>query len=334
MGDTAGKKAVTIGRRESKALRKEIEQRIVNPSSKKIKLHSGVEVEFRLRSISAEDVESKTFVDGKVNGRDQALLSRQNVSDISVSMSDNQFYTIFAYTTEDGLIGIIDGSRRRFAAIENGLGLELYVCSDSISRSDLIFLARDMQTAKPHTMREDGAIFNQLVLDGVKVAEISSTFKKSESYVSRCLDVFKLDKSLLMFFQDPSSIGARVMVALVKVNKGLVAKGISLSAFCESVALELSHSPNGDNGKTLTDGSITDAEVLTIIESTLKKIGSGESKKNEGFTHTPIRVFKNKNRRAKISAKGDLRRFELKGFTDDIYAEIESQINNLLKKYE
>lgn len=327
-----------LGRKEKRSLRKKLESSVASSASKVIKLHSGKTVVFHLRQIPAEHIESMTFVDQDVNGRDQNFLSKVNVAEISSTFSDNQYYPAFGYK-KSNKIGLIDGSRRRFVAIQENTPFDVFVCDEEVSKSDLVLLARNMQTAKPHSMREEGLKFALLEKGGVERSAIADSFNKSKSYVSRAIDVSKLNEKWFLLFPNPEKIQSRTLVSLIKVDKTLISKSISVDEMYTNVcaALIKSHGKGNEpfdsyeNKKSLS--YLTDEDIMKEINYFITR-DDGVKNTSEGFKHSPMRNFKNKSRRAKVSIKGDLRRFELKGFDDDVYQEINSKILELLAQYE
>ena len=55
-------------------------------------LKSGKQAKFIKTVVLSGDIESKTFVDASVNGRDQTMLSRESVSDITRTIKLQQFF--------------------------------------------------------------------------------------------------------------------------------------------------------------------------------------------------------------------------------------------------
>lgn len=77
-------------------------------------LKSGAQARFVLTKILHDEIETQTFVDATVNGRDQAFLTRESVSDISRTIRLQQFFPAIGREV-NGRTEILDGSRRRAA---------------------------------------------------------------------------------------------------------------------------------------------------------------------------------------------------------------------------
>ncbi|MGP4131779.1 ParB N-terminal domain-containing protein [Pantoea tagorei] len=82
-----------------------------------------------------DDIEAQTYVDAAVNGRDQAFLTPESVSDISRTIKLQQFFPAIGREV-NGRIEVLDGSRRRAACLYNGTPFEVLVTKDDLSLSD------------------------------------------------------------------------------------------------------------------------------------------------------------------------------------------------------
>ncbi|MFZ6043882.1 ParB N-terminal domain-containing protein, partial [Vibrio natriegens] len=105
--------------------------------------------------IAADILKDKTFVELTTNGRDQDALTEASVADITRTLTLQQFFPAIGREVGDK-IEILDGSRRRAAALFAGTGLEVLVTKDALSSDDARQLAADIQTAREHNLREVG----------------------------------------------------------------------------------------------------------------------------------------------------------------------------------
>ena len=94
-------------------------------------LKSGKQAKFVKTVVLSGEIESKTFVDSSVNGRDQAMLSPESVSDISRTIKLQQFFPAIGREV-NGRIEILDGTRRRAACIYNNVKFEILITKDDI----------------------------------------------------------------------------------------------------------------------------------------------------------------------------------------------------------
>ena len=120
-------------------------------------LASGATATFTEATLSYEQVRDSTYVTFDVNGRDQTLLNADSLQDLD-SLAFQQFYP--AVTREvNGKLDVLDGSRRRaWFLLQNGEVdiFRILVTKDDISLSDAKALAKQLQTAKEHNLREIG----------------------------------------------------------------------------------------------------------------------------------------------------------------------------------
>ena len=94
-------------------------------------LKSGQIAEFELEHISANKV-ADLNVDIVINGRDQDALTSESVANITSTLKLHQFYPAIAMR-KNNVISLLDGSRRRFAALELNLGLDVLITDSDIS---------------------------------------------------------------------------------------------------------------------------------------------------------------------------------------------------------
>ena len=118
-------------------------------------LKTGRKVTFRFVRVPASDVESKTFVNQETNGRDQLALTRESLKSIIQTIKFQQFFPCIGIQQGER-IEILDGSRRRASAIYIRTGLDVMVTAELLSADEARHLAKDIQTAKEHNLREIG----------------------------------------------------------------------------------------------------------------------------------------------------------------------------------
>ena len=190
-----------IGRTNKRQMRQEIAKKVQTRRTKKIKLHSGKVVEFSLKTIPYNEIESDTFVDEDINGREQALITADSIQEITDTFVDNQFYAAYGYITDEGKIGLADGSRRRKTAIQTKSNLEIWVSEEPVDPADLVILAQNLQSAREHNMREEGRKFKTIIKQkGIKQTEVADIVGRHRSYISRCIDALDLDIEMLLLF--------------------------------------------------------------------------------------------------------------------------------------
>ncbi len=104
-------------------------------------------------------------MDPAVNGRDQRYVTPESVSDITRTINLQQFPSNRPILTV--VLEVLDGSRRRAACIFSGAKFEILVTEDEISLEDARQLAKDIQTAREHTLREIGQRYQFMYANGM-----------------------------------------------------------------------------------------------------------------------------------------------------------------------
>lgn len=135
-------------------------------------LASGRKVTFITEIIAAEEVETRTYVDQLINGRDQASLTPESLEGITRTLSSQQFFPVIGRLVGDK-IEILDGSRRRVAALICNVSLRVMYTKSEITPEDARKLAADIQTAKEHNIRDVGLRLITLLDTGMQQKEIA-----------------------------------------------------------------------------------------------------------------------------------------------------------------
>ena len=166
-------------------------------------LKSGKTARFQSVTVEAAQLEDQTFVNFEVNGREQEGLSPESLADIRRTIGKQQFFkAIGRRDPKTKTIEILDGSRRRKAALLEGVGLQVLVTDDAISNSDAKQLAKDIQTAKEHNFREKGMRYKVMEQSGLTQTEIASLEGHSQGYISKCMKAAGVPLSILALFPD------------------------------------------------------------------------------------------------------------------------------------
>lgn len=168
-------------------------------------LASGKKVLFQLESISAEEVEARTYVDQTINGRDQSALSAESLEDITRTLQHQQYFVTIGRMVGER-IEILDGSRRRAAAIICGVGLKVMYTKSELSVEDARQLAADIQTAKEHNLREIGIRLKALKATGKSQKEIAQSERLSEAKVTRAMQAADVPQDMLVVFPVQSEL--------------------------------------------------------------------------------------------------------------------------------
>lgn len=197
-------------------------------------LSSGKTAVFNLEHISAENVAEKTFVQLVVNGREQNSLTEASLSDITRTIRLQQFFPAIGRRVDEK-IEILDGSRRRAAALLCNVGLTVLVTNAELSIDDARQLAADIQTAKEHNLREIGLRLLQLRSNGMSQKEIAEIEKLSTAKVTRAIQAASVPSEIITLFPVPSELTYPDYKFLLNMHSQILKHAISLENLLENV---------------------------------------------------------------------------------------------------
>ncbi|MGU3489426.1 ParB family protein [Enterobacter bugandensis] len=197
-------------------------------------LKSGNYAKFTFSTIFNGEIEEKTFVDPAVNGRDQRYITPESVSDITRTINLQQFFPAIGRVV-GGRIEVLDGSRRRAACIFSGAQFEMLVTEDEISIEDARQLAKDIQTAREHTLREIGQRYQLMYANGMSKDEIARVEGVSPASVSRAFQAASVPAEMVALFPVINELSLADYQQLLKISEGLDSKVMSLSDLIETV---------------------------------------------------------------------------------------------------
>lgn len=180
-------------------------------------LKSGTKQQFKYEYIEHSDLMTATDVVDTSNGRDQANLTQENLAPVIRTFKVQQFYPAFGFRRKDGVIEIVDGSRRRMAAYFSGRGLIILVCEEELSRSDAQQLSKDLQTAVEHNLKERGRSWIQLN-ETMSAKEIAECELVSEATVSRGLKAGKVSDQMTSLVSDDNHLTTKNWLALYDIE--------------------------------------------------------------------------------------------------------------------
>lgn len=201
-------------------------------------LSSGEKATFTFTRIEADALESATYVDMATNGRDQNALTEASVSDITRTLSLHQFFPAIGCKRADGRIEILDGSRRRAAALFIGTGLDVLVTEAEISFEDARQLAADIQTAREHNLREVGVRLLALREGGLNQKEIAESQGMSAAKVTRAIQAASVPADMLAVFPVQAELTYPDYKLLLELATTFNDKGLDLAALVAAVMVE------------------------------------------------------------------------------------------------
>lgn len=210
-------------------------------------LKSGAQARFVLTKFLHDDIEAQTFVDAAVNGRDQAFLTRESVSDISRTIRLQQFFPAIGREV-DGLTEILDGSRRRAACLYNGTAFEVLVTRDALSLSDARQLAADIQTAREHTLRELGKRLKLMYPADMNQSDIAAAEGLSAAKVTRAFQAAAVPEEIIAVFPSVSELSISDYQILLEVTERARTRGISTEELTGHVRARIESDAHYDRG--------------------------------------------------------------------------------------
>jgi ParB-like chromosome segregation protein Spo0J len=317
--------------------------------SKSFTLSDGVKVYFEHQIIMHSDIASTTFIDERVNGRPQALLSPTNLAVISRSLVEvGQFYPGYGYLdNETGKLGFIDGSRRLKGAEYGGSDYESYITKQQLTLEQLIELRHIIQSAKQPCDYDIGLECKALKEEGLNGKEIAEKVKISESKVSRVLKSAEAPAELLRLFDDYTILTRANFETLVNikqsVNETTPAAGVSkrLDELATLVEMQLTDS------NTVTDDAYSVLEnryhnsdmqaerVLKVLKKVIVEFNEEPPKTSKLKQENLLKGKSNKQRlmyRETVNSRGfaDIS-FVTRDFPKDLQNKLKEHINQFIK---
>ena len=220
--------------------------------TKTFTLKSGRQATFALTVVLSGEIETRTFVDPVINGRDQSLLTVESVSDISRTIKLQQFFPAIGRMIGDR-IEVLDGSRRRASCIFNETKFEILVTKDEISLEDARQLAVDIQTAREHTLRELGKRFEVMYDKGMTKDEIARAENISPAKVTRAFQAAAVPDEMIAVFPVINDLSLADYQLLLQIAEDANAKRVPIDDLVATVRkrIEKTEGANEDKSKIL-----------------------------------------------------------------------------------
>ncbi|MEA1064371.1 ParB family protein [Erwinia sp. HR93] len=317
-----GTRRTTIGRTLSSAL-PSMDNEIY---SRTFTLHSGCQASFSLQTIPAEEVAIKTRVDAMINGRDQSSLTPDSLRDIVQTLKIQQFIPAIGVRRNDDSIEILDGSRRRAAALICQKSLEILVTDSDITPEDARYLAREIQTAREHNLREIGQQIQRMKDSGLSQKEIADIQGLSQAKVTRALQAAMVPQPLIALFPIVAELTHPDYKTLLDIASLLESQHINLGSFVLDIAEKIAD--------LQANSSLAADEQKSQIMAMIRKATSqGESGKAEKTKTTALWQFDDKDRFARKKQKGRSFSYEFNRLPKTVQKELDDVIAETLKRH-
>lgn len=290
-------------------------------------LASGNTAKFEEITLTYEQVVDKTFVNFDINGRDQSLLTEESLQDLS-SLSFQQFYPAVGHEAH-GKIDILDGSRRRaWFLLQQGKIKEfrILVTQEQLEPSDAKALAKQLQTAKEHNLREIGkqCLTMQTAHEGITQAEIAKKMGLSQAGVSKAMKAASIADELIQLFPIANALSHPDYTLLAKVMKTCELEQ-DLAEFIASIRAEFV------NIQAEYDSQDQKDAIISVIKAHLKL--TIDTKKRNESQIINLANFTTKGLFARKKVKGRNFSYEFGRLSKEIQSELDQAIENVLKKH-
>lgn len=285
-------------------------------------LKSGKQAKFVKTVVLSGEIESRTFVDASVNGRDQAMLSRESVNDISRTIKLQQFFPAIGREV-NGRIEILDGTRRRAACLYNNVKFEILVTKDDIELADARQLAKDIQTAKEHSLRELGKRLEVTYGTTMTKEEIAQAENLSPAKVTRAFQAASVPDEIISVFPVINDISLSDYQFLLKLAEEANNKKTFVTELMKKVRQRL---------MMLPDYPVIDkSKILAVLRAESKAFTPPPAKTVET---EKLRDFADRNQfaRKKIDSKKRLVVYEFSRISAEVQSEIDEAIKRILEK--
>ena len=243
-------------------------------STRSITLSSGKVIQLIFQSVEGKNnIESMTKVDDG-NIRDQELLSEGSLTDILSSIENIQLYPAIGYESQ-GIINIVDGSRRRKAAMIKNCRYTIEVTKTPLTKKEAEEIVHLSEQKKKLTYIEWGK-FYQSKLDHklyLNTKEMIEAEKISAGLMSLYLNSAQIPSSLLALFIDNSLISTQKHTKqLIGIHNGLNHAGITCNEFiqkCQNSLVSVLDSATNPEEHTELVFSILNREISKIKHAKL-----------------------------------------------------------------
>jgi len=289
-------------------------------ASKVFTLASGKKAIFKFLTIPADEVKSKTWVNFETNGRSQEALTKEAVNDILQTISLQQFFPAIGVRRKGG-IEVLDGSRRRMAAIYANVGLDILYTDNEIDVEDARQLASDIQTAREHNLRETGLRL-QLIKNttGCDNKSLAKRENLSQSKVTRAIQAASVPEEMVSLFPVQYELSYADYKVLFDIANVLDSMPDGLSSFCETVRIK---------ARDLSSISISEELKISLLNLIKSEYRSHLSpSKKESLSTEKLWDFESKDSYARKKTKGRSVSYEF----NRIPSALQKKLDQVIKK--
>ncbi|EBZ0493708.1 ParB/RepB/Spo0J family partition protein [Salmonella enterica subsp. enterica serovar Infantis] len=292
-------------------------------------LKTGRKAKFTFYTVPAQKVADKTYVKQETNGRDQSALTKYSLKDIIKTIKFQQFFPCIGVWEDNKTetIEILDGSRRRAAAIFAHTPLDVMVTSEPLSADEARQLAKDIQTAKEHNLREVGVRLLSLKEAGLSQKEIAEQEGISQSKVTRAMQAASVPQELVSLFPVQSELSLNDYRALLELSETFNDKGIEFSQLIETISNKLD---SIIANVSYAEDERKSAILRLITQSSVSLIAAPVKDKP---VISSLWSFEDKDRFARKRVKGRTFTYEFNRLSKEIQQDLDQAIENVLNRH-
>lgn len=289
-------------------------------------LSSGKRALFTLEHISAKDIADQTYVVMETNGRDQSGLTPESLRDIIRTIKLQQFFPAIGIR-RGNCIEILDGSRRRAAALHCKTGLDVLVTEAAISAEEARRLAQDIQTAREHNLREVGIRLMSLKESGLSQKEIAQSEGLSQAKVTRALQAASVPLELVTLFPNHAELTYPDYKTLLQAYEKLQETGQSTQALIDAIGMDVDSICARDN---LAEDEVKNS-ILRLVRNGSQTLVQTPAK--DKLVAMPLWTFADKDRFARKKTRGRMFSYEFNRQSKELQDELDRVINETLHKH-
>ncbi|HEI6967649.1 TPA: ParB family protein [Yersinia enterocolitica] len=289
-------------------------------------LASGKKAVFMFETILAEDIAERSFLSLATNGRDQAGVTEESLQDIIRTIRLQQFFPAIGRII-DGKIEILDGSRRRAAALICHVDLNVLVTQDDIDMDDARKLAADIQTAKEHNLREIGLRLLLLRDSGMNQKEIAQSERLSPAKVTRAIQAASVPEVMLELFPVQYELTYPDYKLLLDIDEQLRLRSLELETFVDLVRKKIE---TISNASELVSDELKN-EIIKSCRHVLDGILAKPEKQNAAVEK--LWDFEEKDKYARKRIKGRAFSYEFSRLPKELQIELDRLILHTMKKH-
>ncbi|EHL0936759.1 ParB/RepB/Spo0J family partition protein, partial [Escherichia coli] len=259
-------------------------------------------------------------------GRDQASLTPKSLKSIRSTIKHQQFYPAIGVRRGTGKIEILDGSRRRASAILENVGLRVLVTDQEISVQEAQNLAKDVQTALQHSIREIGLRLMRMKNDGMSQKDIAAKEGLSQAKVTRALQAASAPEELVALFPVQSELTFSDYKTLCAVGDEMGNKNLEFDQLIQNISPEIND--------ILSIEEMAEDEVKNKILRLITKEASlltDKGSKDKSVV-TELWKFEDKDRFARKRVKGRAFSYEFNRLSKELQEELDRMIGHILRK--